>query len=113
MIIVNSRNVCYNTFVILKWGCIVMFLNIINEIGDIYPIFKNINNIVGSVLSAMLIYKTVYFLIGVFFTRKFNPAKKKHKYAIVIAARNEEAVIGNLLDSIKKQDYPSELITTL
>ena len=89
-----------------------MFLNIINEIGDIYPIFKNINNIVGSVLSAMLIYKTVYFLIGVFFTRKFNPAKKKHKYAIVIAARNEEAVIGNLLDSIKKQDYPSELITT-
>ena len=34
------------------------------------------------------------------------------KYAIVIAARNEEAVIGNLLDSIKKQDYPSKLITT-
>lgn len=89
-----------------------MFLNIINEIGDIYPIFKNINSIIGSVLSIMLIYKTVYFLIGIFFTRNFKPAKKKHKYAIVIAARNEEAVIGNLLDSIKKQDYPSELITT-
>ncbi len=89
-----------------------MFLNMINEIGDIYPIFKNINSVVSSVLSAMLIYKTVYFLIGIFFTRKFKPAKKKHKYAIVIAARNEEAVIGNLLDSIKKQDYPSELLTT-
>ena len=89
-----------------------MFINVINDIGSIYPTLKNINSVIGSVLSAMLIYKTVYFLIGVFFTRKFKPAKKKHKYAIVIAARNEENVIGNLLDSIKKQDYPSDLITT-
>ena len=89
-----------------------MILNIINNIGDIYPDIKNINNVIGTVLSAMMIYKTIYFFIGVFFTRKFKAAKKKHKYAIVIAARNEEAVIGNLLDSIKKQDYPSNLITT-
>ena len=60
----------------------------------------------------MLFYKTIYFFIGVFFTRKFKKAKINHKYAIVIAARNEEKVIGNLLDSIKKQDYPSDLITT-
>jgi len=89
-----------------------MIMNIINNIGNVYPIFKNINSVIGTVLSAMAIYKTVYFLIGIFFTRKFKLAKKKHKYAIVIAARNEENVIGNLLDSIKKQDYPSELLTT-
>ena len=89
-----------------------MFMNIINDIGNSYNVFRNINNVIGDILSALVIYKTVYFLIGVFFTRKFKPAKKKHKYAIVIAARNEEAVIGNLLDSIKKQDYPSDLITT-
>ena len=47
-----------------------------------------------------------------FFTRKFKPAKKKHKYGICIAARNEKYVIGNLLDSINKQDYPKELVTT-
>ena len=46
-----------------------------------------------------------------FFTRKFKPAKKKYKYGICIAARNEEMVLGNLLDSIKKQDYPNELLT--
>ena len=46
-----------------------------------------------------------------FFTRKFAPAKKKHKYAILIAARNEKYVIGNLLDSINKQDYPKEMLT--
>ena len=89
-----------------------MILNIINDIGSFYPFFKNINGVIGSVLSVMLIYKTIYLLIGIVFTRKFKPTNNKHKYAIVIAARNEENVIGNLLDSIKKQDYPSELLTT-
>ena len=89
-----------------------MFLNIINSIGDLYPNFKNINAIIGTVLSFMMIYKTLYWTVGIFFTRKFKPAKKKHKYAILIAARNEKNVIGNLLDSIKKQDYPEELLTT-
>lgn len=45
-----------------------------------------------------------------FATRKFEKAKNLHKYAILIAARNEEAVIGNLVQSIRKQDYPAELI---
>lgn len=89
-----------------------MFLNILNSVGDSYPNFSSINSIIGSILSVMLFYKTIYFFIGVFFTRKFKKAKTNHKYAIVIAARNEEKVIGNLLDSIKKQDYPSDLITT-
>ena len=57
-------------------------------------------------------FRYFYFIIGIFFTRKFKSAKNKHKYAILIAARNEEEVIGNLLDSIKKQDYPGDLITT-
>ena len=90
----------------------MILLKVMNEIGNGYLILKNINNIVGSILSIMLFYKTIYFFIGIFFTRKFKPAKKKHKYAIVIAARNEEKVIGNLIDSIKKQDYPKDLITT-
>ena len=29
---------------------------------------------------------------------------------MLIAARNEEAVIGQLIDSVKAQDYPQELI---
>ena len=57
------------------------------------------------------LFKAVYFIVGLFFTRKFKPAKNNHKYGICIAARNEEKVIGNLLDSIHKQDYPSELLT--
>ena len=52
-----------------------------------------------------------YTVIGLFATRKFPEAKKQHKYAILIPARNEEAVIGNLLSSIRQQDYPAELLT--
>ena len=33
-----------------------------------------------------------------------------HKYAIIVAARNEELVIGQLIKSIKNQKYPKELI---
>ncbi len=52
-----------------------------------------------------------YSIIGLFATRRFPTAKKQHKYAILIPARNEEPVIGNLLDSIARQDYPQELLT--
>lgn len=55
-------------------------------------------------------YRTFYKIVGFFFTRKFPPAKQNHKYAVLIAARNEETVIGNLIDSIRAQDYPKELI---
>ncbi len=38
-----------------------------------------------------------------------EPIKNKdHNFAILIAARNEGMVIGNLLDSLKKQNYPAE-----
>ena len=40
-----------------------------------------------------------YSFIGVFMTRRFPKAKNNHNYAIMIAARNESAVIGNLIDN--------------
>ena len=55
--------------------------------------------------------KVIYFFIGLFFTRKFKKAKTEHKYGICIAARNEEKVIGNLIDSINNQDYPKDKYT--
>ncbi|MBQ9266925.1 MAG: glycosyltransferase family 2 protein [Clostridia bacterium] len=35
---------------------------------------------------------------------------KNHKMMAVISARNEENVIGALIESLKKQDYPSDLL---
>jgi cellulose synthase/poly-beta-1,6-N-acetylglucosamine synthase-like glycosyltransferase len=66
---------------------------------------------VGMAMKLFSIQDTPYKIIGFFFTRKFKPAKKLHKYAVLIPGRNEEPVVGNLINSIKKQDYPQELIT--
>ncbi|MDD6272834.1 MAG: glycosyltransferase family 2 protein [bacterium] len=84
---------------------------IINSIGNFYNTGIKISNIIATILAILVFHKSFYFVIGMFFTRKFKPAKKKHKYGILIAARNEKYVIGNLIDSIKKQDYPSDLYT--
>ena len=89
-----------------------MILNIIRTIGEHYNEWKNVYYVIGGILTIMWFYKKGYYIIGLFFTRKFKPAKNKHKYAILIAARNEKNVIGNLLDSINKQDYDMSLVTT-
>lgn len=57
------------------------------------------------------IHRILLTMIGFFTTRKFPKAKTQHKYAVLVAARNEEAVIGHLIKSIREQDYPSELVT--
>ena len=88
-----------------------MIANISHAIANFYPLGSKINSIIGTIFAIMVIHKAFYFVIGMFFTRKFKPAKKKHKYGIMIAARNEKYVIGNLIDSIHKQDYPKDLYT--
>lgn len=69
-------------------------------------------NIIATVLGVLYAYRAIFVVIGLFWTKKYEPAKRNHRYAIVIAARNEEAVIGNLLKSIRMQDYPAECLTT-
>lgn len=66
--------------------------------------------LVSGIVSKIYKYKTLFVFTGLVATRRFKPAKKNHKYAILIAARNEEEVIGNLVDSIRRQDYPRELV---
>ncbi len=56
-------------------------------------------------------YRVVFTVTGIFATRHFKSTENRHKYAVLIAARNEETVIGNLIDSIKKQDYDTSLVT--
>lgn len=62
---------------------------------------------------AFLFYAGYYLItsIGIFKKRKKvtnNNDDKKNFFAVIIAARNEENVIGKLIDSLKKQSYPSE-----
>ena len=86
-----------------------MFQPFIDAVSNFYPTGLKINNILGIILGAVVFHKFFYLILGMLFTRKFKPAKKQYKYGICIAARNEENVIGNLIDSINKQDYPKDL----
>ncbi len=53
----------------------------------------------------------LYYVFNVLTTKPVElTAKKNHRYAVLISARNESAVIGNLIHSIKVQNYPQELI---
>ena len=69
--------------------------------------------ILAWIISFILTIYTSYFTVMCLFS--FLPLKKgkkfepKNKFAVVIAARNEEFVIGNLIDSLKRQQYPQEL----
>ena len=56
----------------------------------------------------------MFFIIYVLFKKnKKTPntkPQKLNKFGVIICARNEQSVIGGLIDSIKRQDYPEELI---
>ena len=53
----------------------------------------------------------LFYIFNVLVTKETTlEAKKNHRYAALISARNESAVIGNLIHSIKVQNYPAELI---
>lgn len=55
-------------------------------------------------------YQIVFMLAKLMNKKKEFKAKKNCRYGVVIAARNESAVIAYLIDSINRQDYPKELV---
>jgi cellulose synthase/poly-beta-1,6-N-acetylglucosamine synthase-like glycosyltransferase len=66
----------------------------------------------NAVYMAMISYWVVYVIIGLLLpAKKFKPTDVKCTYAFLIAARDEAVVIAQLIDSIKKQDYPQDKLT--
>lgn len=65
-------------------------------------------------LSFSLKIFTLYFAAVAVFAllrrRRYPAAAPQTRFAVVIAARNEETVIGNLIYSLLNQDYPAELL---
>lgn len=61
-------------------------------------------------MGLLTVHFVVFFIVGLFKRKKFAPAEKKCKYGIVVSARNEQEVIGNLIESIRKCKYPQDKI---
>ncbi|MET0015700.1 glycosyltransferase [Oscillibacter sp.] len=72
----------------------------------------NVNMAIVVLMTVAYLYQYLYTIIGLIF-RKVRPEKEAsrlHRFATLICARNEEGVIGELIDSLKKQNYPSDLL---
>ena len=72
---------------------------------------EKINFVIMCVFFLCYSYQFVYIPIGLLAHKKYSYLESRGKrVAVLIAARNEQAVIGELIDSIRAQDYPRHLI---
>lgn len=74
--------------------------------------FEVCGTILAIAFGVLCAYQTLYIVVSLISGRR---RKKTHdrtnrRFAVLIAARNEEKVIGQLIDSVKSQDYPYGLI---
>lgn len=78
---------------------------------DVIKIIAMIQNIIIAITT---IYWTYQLLISVAAVIKVKEKdliiNKKHKFMVVMPAHNEQTVIGNLVESLKKVDYPQEYL---
>lgn len=63
-------------------------------------------------LTFTVCYTYQLFYVLVVLTRRplRHKARRNHRFAVLVAARNEQTVIADLIHSIKVQNYPAELI---
>ncbi len=66
------------------------------------------NAVISILFTLCYAYQFFYLFVGLFKGEQKFTAKTKHKFAAVISARNERDVIGNLIASIKSQNYPKD-----
>lgn len=59
--------------------------------------------------SICYLYQLAYVAIALVKRTPVQTANAQHRYAVLISARNESAVIGDLLDSLSCQSYPRDL----
>lgn len=70
-----------------------------------------INTLISILFTLCYAYQFFYLIYAIFVPpKKYNATPQKNRYAVMISARNEEKVIGHLLQSIKACDYPQELV---
>ncbi len=68
-------------------------------------VWQIISFVFTALMSLAVAYMFLYVAIGLFATKKFKKATTQHSYGFLIAGRNEEKVIGQLIDSIRKNNY--------
>lgn len=66
--------------------------------------------VIQALLFASCAHQLFYLFYAIIKKPALPPDAAPRRYAVLIAARNEEAVVGELIDSIKTQNYPSDMV---
>ncbi|HBK01437.1 MAG TPA: glycosyl transferase, partial [Clostridiales bacterium] len=64
--------------------------------------------VIYGVFALMTVHFVFFSIVGLFAKKTYPKAKVQHKYGVIIPARNEEAVVGNLIKSVYKNNYPQD-----
>ena len=68
--------------------------------------------VITTTATVLVSYQVLLLIVGAFGKARVWPeTEERSSYAILIPARNEEGVIANLVESIKKQNYPQDKVT--
>ena len=65
-----------------------------------YNVITTINNVVLIAFSVAFIFQLIYIVLFFVPTKKYKPAEKNHKIAVIVPAHNEEKVIFATIKNI-------------
>ncbi len=68
------------------------------------------NYIMIGILIVCFANQVIYFFVPYFKKEKEHSPGREHSFAVLVAARNEQNVIGQLIESIQLQDYPGDMV---
>lgn len=69
-----------------------------------------VTNILFLCFGLMMLHFVFFAVVGIFSKKTYPKAGKLNRYGIIIPARNEENVVSGLIESIRKNNYPQELM---
>ena len=78
---------------------------------NLHAIIDAVSTVLIDLTTVCYFYQVIYLILPLFHRDRHEPVEKMNRYAILIAARNEEAVLPHLLDSISAQDYEGSVRT--
>lgn len=67
-----------------------------------------ITGTLGTMISLLSLHFIIFSIVGIFARKTFPKTDVKNKYGIIIPARDEELVVGNLIKSVYKNNYPQD-----
>ena len=75
---------------------------------DYFVITEAVISVLYTLMGILTAHFVLFAIIGIFAKKRFPETQEKLRYGILIPTRNEKAVVGKLIESIRRSDYPQD-----